>query len=108
MLKSVEKDIEALGGPVVVSEMGALDRIEYFESVKAWKEAGDSDQKVGIKLGALLVVKCLTKDGRRVYTDTQFDEVARSHNIETLNEFFTVAAELNGLLPKQQEAVAGN
>lgn len=104
------KQVEAFGQTVAVSEMGALDRIEFVEYQKQLSEEGVSETKTGVLLGAFLMVKCVVdENGQRAFEGQSVESVAAKINdMESLNVFFNAAAEINGLLKGQQVAEAKN
>ena len=93
------KLVDAFGQTVTVSEIGALDRIEYIEYLQKLQADGVSNERVGVLLSVFLMVKSAVEDGQRVFEDDEVETLAASNiDLDDVSKVFQAAAELNGLL----------
>jgi hypothetical protein len=101
--------VEAFGTTVTVSEMGALDRMQYIDYLHGLKKRGVSDLEAEPLLMAFMAVKCLTDEGARVFADNEVETVANGrYKIEDLKKVFDAAAVLNGLRTEDADEPAKN
>jgi hypothetical protein len=101
--------VEAFDATVTVSEMGALDRMQYIDYLRQLQKNGVSDLQAEPLLMAFMAVKCVVEDGKRVFADSEVETVANGRfKVEDLKKVFDAAATLNGLISADVEATAKN
>ncbi len=98
------EQVEAFGGVVTVSEIGALGRIAYIEYLQKMQADEVGNERAGMLLQVFLMVKCAIEDGKRVFEDDEVEKIADSNiNLLDLSKVFTAAAKLNKLTAESQE-----
>lgn len=97
------KEVEAFGGTVTVSEIGALDRIAYIEYLQKLQADGLGDERIGVLLSVFLMVKSAVENGKRVFADDEVESLASSNlDLSELNKVFHASAELNALIASEE------
>jgi len=95
-------EVEAFGKTVIVSEIGAMDRIEYIEYLQKLQNDDISDERAGVLLSLFLMVKSVVEDGQRVFADDDMYKLERSNiDLTEVAKVFNASAKLNKLLGEE-------
>ncbi len=97
------KDIEAFGKTVTVSEINAYDRLDYFNYIRRLQDSGESDERLGVRMSAFLMVKSAVENGERVFADDEVEAIADTiRDMDGLNAVYRASAELNALIVSEE------
>lgn len=91
---------------VFVRTMGALERANYEAKLIENKDASTAERMVSIKVCLVVLCAC-DKDGNRLFTDDQAEELS-AKNGRAIDRVFDVINHLNKVTEPEIEEEAGN
>jgi len=110
-LKTERVDVKEWGGEIIVSELGGLAAVEFWEFLAPGDgedEGAVVSQNVKRMFKAVAIAHCVVdEDGNRLFSNEDIPTLARKHP-KVLSRVFDVVDRLNLLTPAAQKEAAKN